>query len=279
MARKGSARIWRVVFIVALVALIVSLGSLGTIAFSYHQGQEKYQKVADTAFEPEQSGGLAAMTVDWDALLELNADTVGWVYVPNSPINYPIVQAEDNSYYLTRDFSEEEGWLANYGAIFLDYSNDPEFGDAASFVYGHHMNDGSMFAYVGDMDEQAEFDNARDVYILTPKQNYKLRSFSLVHCNATEEIVETTFESPEAMESYVDDMKGRSKFDAGQVSPSDEMDKLFALATCDSTFNSSGRNVLFCYIIETAEPNGSGQSDFDSIVFSERPGDVHDERG
>ena len=68
---------------------------------------------------------MADLEVDWDALLAINPDTVGWVYVPGTNINYPIVHTDNDETYLTRDFNGEQSWGATYGCIFLSAANAP----------------------------------------------------------------------------------------------------------------------------------------------------------
>jgi len=72
-----------------------------------------------------------------------NPNVVGWIEIPDTSINYPIVQGDDNCWYLYRTIS---GQSNPSGAIFLDYRNSPGFGDLHSLIYGHNMRDGSMFA-------------------------------------------------------------------------------------------------------------------------------------
>lgn len=250
---------WFVVFIIALVVFIGSLVALGAILYSYFQGQQKYVEIAETSnFDPStvDSEPLAQVTVDWDALRAVNPDTVGWVYVPNSRINYPIVQGQDNEHYLTYDFDGDQGWLAEYGSVFLDARNKGDWSDQLSFVYGHHMNDGSMFADIAGFVDQARFDECRTVYLLTPQGNYRLRSFSLVHCSAYDPIVETSFESAEVMTNYIQDKMDRSVVSVSDAPKASDIKKAFAFATCDN--NSSGRYVLFCYIDDASAEGLSG---------------------
>ena len=119
-AQKGGGP-WRVVFVISLIVLIVSLCALSLIGLSYCQGQQKYNSLAETTGigDISSEADIRELTVDWEALKESNPDTVGWVYVPNTVINYPIVQASDNDYYLWHDFDGEEGWLAERKAYRL----------------------------------------------------------------------------------------------------------------------------------------------------------------
>ena len=252
---------WSVVFVVAVVVFIGSLIALGVIAFSYLQGQQKYGEIAETSdFDPKDLNdpeGLKQVKVDWDALKAVNPDTVGWVYMPETRLNYPIVQGTDNEHYLTYDFDGDQGWLAEYGAVFLDCRNSGDWSDQVSFIYGHHMNDGSMFADIAGLGDQARFDKCRTVYVLTPQGNYHLRSFSLVHCSAYDPIVEMTFDTPEDMTAYVQDKMDRSEVAVTDAPKASEIKKVFALATCDNY--SSGRYVLFCYVVDTSVEGLTGE--------------------
>ena len=276
-AQKGGGP-WRVVFVISLIVLIVSLCALSLIGLSYCQGQQKYNSLAETTGigDISSEADIRELTVDWEALKESNPDTVGWVYVPNTVINYPIVQASDNDYYLWHDFDGEEGWLAEFGTVFIDYRNASNWSDASSFVYGHHLNDGSMFAAIGDMENQERFEECRTVFLLTPQGNYKLRAYSLIHCDGTEAIVRTNFDDAEAMASYVQEMIDRSEVDPGNIPAAKDIDKSFAFATCDSTYESSGRYVLFCYVVDNNAGDLSGEVGISEDVSGEAGGFVND---
>ena len=273
--RKRKRKRWLVVLVVALVVFVGSLVALGVIAYSYLQGQQKYDQIADTA-NADMSGvgddaDLNVLSIDWDALLEVNPDTVGWVYMPNTPINYPVVQGKDNEYYLYYDFDGDAGWLAEYGSVFLDYRNRKDLLDAISFVYGHHMNDGSMFAYISSLEDQAEFDSHRIAYYLTPQGNFRLRSFSIIHCAPDDPIVETTFVNRAAKTKYLQDKIDRSLANPGDIPKAKDIGKVFAFATCDSY--SAGRDVLFLYVLDTTAEGLEGEvgiaSDKDSTWLVE----------
>ena len=259
---------WIVVFAIAIIVLVVSLVVLGLIALSYHEGQQRYGEIAETAkFDPPSAGSAGAevdvkeLTVDWNALKKANPDTVGWLYIPDTPINYPVVQGGDNEFYLYHDFDGEAGWLAEYGAIFLDHSNNPKWTDPLNFVYGHHMNDGSMFACITGFVDQSEFDAHRIVYLLTPSGNFKLRGFALLHCPADEQIVLSTFKDKSEMTAYVQDKIDRSEVDVGKIPEASQLDRVFAFATCDNT--SDGRYVLYAYVLDTSVEELTGKVGID----------------
>lgn len=81
--------------------------------------------------------------IDLDALRQVNPDVTGWIMIPDTEVNYPILQGEDNDFYLNHTWEKEKN---SVGSIFLEYQNSSDFTDFNTIVYGHNMNNGSMFA-------------------------------------------------------------------------------------------------------------------------------------
>jgi len=258
---------WTAVFAISLVVLVCSLAALGVIWFSYFQGQQKYHALEDYAQVDKADDGPAALTADWESLMVMNSETVAWLFMPNTVINYPVVRGGDNDYYLTHDFGGEEGWLASYGAIFMDCRNNPDWSDELYFIYGHHMNDGSMFADLAGMTDQGRFDECRTIYLLSPNGNFKLRTFALVRCPATEAIVQASFGSAEDRASYVQDKIDRSLVQVDDIPPIDAMGKLFAFGTCDNV--ADGRYVLYAYTEATTVEGLHGEVGPESELWIE----------
>lgn len=269
--RKG--RVARIVFGVAFIVLVLAILGLGAIVFSYWQGQRVYDEVAQDAFPSaddvfaqgavgsEAAGGvdLEAIcdAIDWDALRAVNPDVVAWIYVPGTPVNYPVVQTSNNVTYLSTDFRGGHGWLAQFGCIFVAAENAPGFTDRNNVLFGHHMNDGSMFGFIDGLFDPDKFNATRDIYLLSPDGGYRLRTFSILHCDANEAIAQTTFPSDEDYAAYVQD-----KMDRSEVAPDPAMDaasvqKTFMLATCDNAVDSL-RQVLFAVVEESTVPANMG---------------------
>ncbi len=249
---------WRVVFWVSLIIFVCALIALGVIGFSYWQGQKLNDEVAEVAFvEPADIEGVALsdLTVDWDALLAINPDTVAWLYIPGTEINYPVVQGEDNDWYLTHDFKGSEGLIATFGSVFLDYRNSEFFSDANNFMYGHNLNDGSMFADIADWIKTDGFNENRTVYVLTPQGNFKLNTFALIHCAADDPLVQTSFNTEEERVAYIQDKIDRSLYSVTDIPAPADMGKLFTFSTCDN-LPSDGRIVLFSYVQDSTTSNG-----------------------
>ena len=275
-ARKGGP--WRIVFWVALVVFVVALAALGAIGYSYWQGQNAYDSVAEEVFmAPEDIEGtaLADLTVDWDRLLAINPDTVGWVYIPGTAVNYPIVHTTDDEKYLTTDFNGQQAWGATYGSIFLSAANAADFSDANNIVYGHHLNNGSMFAAIADFENADQFNAHRTAYILTPQGNFKLRSLSLVHVAADDPLAQTAFATEGELASYIQDKVDRSVVAVSDAPAAADIAHLFAFATCDN-LPSDGRFVLFSYLEESTVSGVAAVGGTDAAVDPEAAAAVDD---
>ena len=250
-SRKGKPAL-----IIALVLLAIALVAAGILFYRYWSQQQAYDEL-ETYVEVEDPNvvKLADLSADWDALREINPDIVGWIYIPDSKINYPIVQGPDNQKYLNTAFNGANGWFSSAGTIFIDVKNDPAFTDRNTFLYGHHMRDGSMFAALTDWESDAEFNKHRDIYILTPNGNYYAKTFSLLKTNGSEPIVVTEFDSDESYQAYIQKMLNRSMVEQeGEVFTADQVKQAFALCTCEYTQN-DGRDLLFAAVVATTVPD------------------------
>lgn len=130
--------------------------------------------------EREDSAGAAEETVpsetapiqvDFEYLTGVNEDVAGWIYCEDTPINLPILQSEDNSYYLHRLV---DGTYNIAGSLFLDFRNQFDFSDWNSIIYGHNMKNGSMLACLNEYKKQEYYEEHPVMYLLTPEKQYKV---------------------------------------------------------------------------------------------------------
>lgn len=255
--RAGKQRFWRGVFIASLIVFIGALAILGVIAYQYLSQQNAYgdlEQYTELSAEGEHLA-LSDLSVDWKALQAINPDIVAWVYVPDTPINYPVVQGSDNNEYLHKAFDGSTGWLASAGTIFLDANNKADFSDRNNALYGHHMKDGSMFATIADWTDQSTFDSHRDLYLLTPAGNYRCKTFALVKTTGGDAIIQTGFSSDENYHTYIQDKLDRSVVtQSSPVFSVDDIQQSLILSTCEYTQN-NGRAVLCATVVETTVAN------------------------
>lgn len=174
---------------------------------------------------------VAFMDVNFDELLAKNSDTVGWIKVEGTKVNYPIVQADDNDYYLNHAFNGSSnigGW------IFADYRVDFEEFGKNTIIYGHNMNNKTMFGSIPDMLKNSYLSNSDNYYIKisTPTSNSVWKVFSIYTIDPEVYYLKTNFKS-EPYENFLNTIKGRSIYDFGLDVTTD--DKVLTLSTCDNT--------------------------------------------
>ena len=113
----------------------------------------------------------APIAVDFGVLAEQNPDVIGWIYLENTCIHYPIVQSKDNEYYLHRLFDKSWSWP---GTPFADYRLKGDFTDFQTIVYGHNMKNGTMFAPLTQYQNQSFYEENPVIWLLTPEGDYKV---------------------------------------------------------------------------------------------------------
>lgn len=111
------------------------------------------------------------ISVDHAALKGENGDYIGWIYCADTPIDYPIVQGEDNEYYLKHTFY---GNSNDNGALYMDYRGKGDFSDYINVVYGHNLETDSMFGSLSGYRKQEYYDAHPRMYLFTPNGNYYL---------------------------------------------------------------------------------------------------------
>ena len=268
--KKKGGLFWRVVFWVALLVFVVSAGALAYIGYTYWQGQKTYDDLASDAFTVPDSNTLADFEVDWDALRAINSDVVGWIYMPGTDINYPIAWREgDDDYYLTHNFNgvQSAEFGAEYGSIMLSGVNASDYSDTVNIIYGHNMANGSMFGRLSKMWRDADdWNSHRLVYLLTPQGNYLLQTYSVVHVpGSSTDIIIPNFGSEADRAKYMQDKIDRSIVEADPAaSPAEEMEKTFALVTCDGS-DRSYRYITYCEVLEFYPVGSSDSTGSDAV--------------
>ncbi len=195
----------------------------------------------ETADEPVETAPIA---IDFDALLADCPDTVGWLYAPDESINLPVVQGDDNRYYLKR---LPDGTYSSGGSLFLDYLNTPDFTDDTSFIYGHNMRNGTMLQPLLEYKKQDHYNSNAIMYLLTPEQNFKIEIFAGILTDLESDVYTFSFGSPEEKQAFIDDLVSRSTFTPYYVPDADSA--LLCLSTCAYDFENA-RYVVFGKLTE-----------------------------
>ena len=185
---------------------------------------------------------LKFIDVDINKLKTFNPDTIGFIKVMGTNINYPFVQSTDNDYYLNRSYDKTYN---NAGWIFLDYRNNG-FNDKNTIIYGHGRINGTMFGSLKDT-LKSSWQNNKDNYIIkisTEKENSIWQIFSVYKIATTSDYLQTTFSDNE-FESFISLIKGRSSYNF-ETNVTNE-DKVLTLSTC---YNDNDKMVVHAKLIK-----------------------------
>lgn len=178
-----------------------------------------------TAYVDPYADALADM--DFSALREANGDVLGWILIPGTRISYPLVQGTDNEYYLTHTWKKRSSVV---GAVFLEYSNSRDFSDFNTIIYGHRMNDGSMFAGLKYYKQRSYYKSHPTVYVTDDSGARKYDIFAAYEVGTQGDTYRIGQKSGSARQAYIDYCLAQSLYDTGVVPTVN--DKIVTLSTC-----------------------------------------------
>lgn len=176
--------------------------------------------------------------IDFENLQQENDELIGWIKVRALDISYPVMQAEDNDFYLHRTFEKEYNFA---GCIFLNCDNEPDFTDMNSIVYGHNMKNGSMFGKIKQFQDEKVFNKSKYFWIYTKDLIFQYRIFSVSVVNNTG-LAYQTFYTTDKFQELIDYAYAHSEVDTSGVEVTPD-DKIVTLSTC--TGDSATRRVVF----------------------------------
>ena len=166
--------------------------------------------------------------------------SIGWIFVPDTNINYPIMQAEDNEYYLHRSY---DGNYLYSGSVFLDWRCNSDFSGDLNMLYGHNMQNGSMFADVVNFINEDYFESHKYGWLTTEDSVYRIEFFSVSQPQSCSGV----YNVMRAGDKWLRKLKSCSLiFKNPQVS---EDDSMISLSTCTNSEGSS-RTVLTGKLVE-----------------------------
>lgn len=248
---KKKAVMWALVFLVFFVILIISLIKIiGWFKDNHHTDkiiEEITENVEiievedneETEFineeEKEESDywyyvKQPLISADVDALKEKNKDTIGWIQVNNTNVNYPFVQTSNNEYYLNHAFDRSynaAGW------VFLDYRNSSDFSNRNNILYAHARRDNTMFGSLRNVIKESWYSNKDNhiIKISTAKENTMWQIFSVYRIETENYYITTDFVTDEAYEKFLKTLQERSMYNF-DVTLS-KSDKILTLSTCN----------------------------------------------
>lgn len=177
--------------------------------------------------------------IDLAALRAVNPQVVGWLSLPGTNIDYPLVQGEDNRYYLDHSW---DGRAAAAGAIFLEQGCSSQFTDFSTILYGHFMGDGSMFHALTGYGEQAFLEAHPRVYVALDEGVRVYGVFAALRVTVTDPVYWLEISEERHKRALIDFCLDGSGVESG-LSVGVE-DRLLLLSTCVGLLPSEERWVV-----------------------------------
>ncbi len=262
--RKATIKTTRKIYtILEVIFIVIIIYSLVNIVFWYRDNMASQNLLAGVSNSITVLGDLNDMSddsnkpkykVDFDYLKEQNPDTVGWLKVLGTNIEYPVVKSYNNDYYLTHSFDRSynaAGWP------FAHYKNKFDGTDKNIIVFGHNRRDGSQFGTLQKvlLAEWCDVEENREIIFITETGDYAFQVFSTYQILAEDYYMTTNFSSDEAYLEFLNTLKGRSVKDFGvDVSAKD---KILTLSTCGN--NNKYRTVLHAKKIDIDKKESSDE--------------------
>lgn len=220
-----------------LIFIIIFIASSGVMIYwlksNYELSkieEEVINKVA-TINKDTNDSSKGSVSVDFNSLKQINNDVKAWIYIKNTDINYPVLQATDNDYYLKRDIYKK---YSSAGSIFLDYNNEADFSDTNTVIYGHNLKNKKMFADLTKI-YNGQLGNAIDIEIYREDGTFEIYEVVSAYQGIPDtKMIKKTFKSSEERIKYINECISKSsvKFEYNKDT---NFEDLLTLMTCDSS--------------------------------------------
>lgn len=239
---KKKAR-WRLAAALALIMLVCA-GYLVHRAVQTRQSAQDYQNAEKFAGVPRRTSpptpsaapeetappdpwALALDETDLDALREVNPDVIGWICIPDTDLNYPLMFNGDNSYYLTHSWS---GKRNAGGSIFLEKECSPDLSDFNTIIYGHRMTNTTMFGTLRFFADEAFWREHPSVYLVSDQWVYRCDIFAVYETDVRSLTYRLRVTEDADKREFLDYALESAAYETGIV-PAPE-DQVLTLSTC-----------------------------------------------
>lgn len=238
----------KVIKILLVIICLVCLGVLGYRAYDLHVGHGSNEQALDLAkipelapTDPNETDDTAGAVDDSDpisrtlaemdlsALQQVNPDVIGWIYIPNTVVSYPMLIGVDNQEYLRHTWQKE---YSTMGSIFLECNSRPDLSDFNTIIYGHRMRDMSMFACLQYYNDKTYWAEHPSVYVVSDLGVYRYDIYASYETSVRSPIYELYVTDPVRKGEIIQFGLNNSVIDTGIV-PTAE-DQIVTLSTCPS---------------------------------------------
>lgn len=191
--------------------------------------------------------GTSELSSKYYAQKVKNSETVGWLVVPDTAINYPVMSSTDNSYYLEHDPNKN---LSKNGSVFMDSALEGSYGKIV-LLHGHNMKNGKIFGSLSKYANKSIFEKSNVIRLFDGSEERKYVPFSVFYIDANKESIPLSFKNPNGYTEYIKTLKDRSMFPSTYNGVDTD---LLIMQTCayiyERNSGKDGRLVVACYRIK-----------------------------
>lgn len=231
--------IYIISFLLLIFILIFSISNIYILESDNEITSKEIEKIKDKinsqkVKEEKMNNSQNLNNLDFNELNKINNDTVGWIKINGTNIDYPIVQYKDNDYYLNHSFEKKK---SKAGWIFLDYRNNKNFTDKNTIIYGHNRFDKSMFGSLKNLNTKIWYNNTSNhiIKLSNGNKNTSWQVFSVYKIKTTNDYLITNFNSEIDYSNFIKLIKNRSNYNFNVDVNSD--DRILTLSTCSGSKN------------------------------------------
>lgn len=263
--RKKSNRVYIIIEILCILIFIYAVLQLISIFQDYRRASKEYDGLAEQVVVVEKTNDMEetdsekseekkeeadildlpydyevpTYSIDLDAMKAQNPDTIGWIILPDSKINYPILKSKDNTEYMTTTF---EGQQSSSGAIFMDMLCEDDFSSENTIIYGHNMKNGSMFRALNNLTDK-EYFWRHHIFCIDTGNGFE--NYEIISCYETISTDlsswQISFESKEAYGAWLENAAKRCTYDCVDY---DVNKNTITLSTCRGQAGGPGRFIV-----------------------------------
>lgn len=228
---KKKTNIPSIILMCFFIALLLYSGTKIVIWYMNNQNNKKISdEISElVTIDETKEDNDEKYVVDFEKLKEKNSDVVAWLKVNGTNIETTVVKTTDNDYYLTHNFNKEYN---SAGWIFADYKNKVDGTDKNLVIYGHNMQDDSMFGSLKWVINEDWYNNEDNKYItlITENETQVYEVFSVYQIEKEDYYIQTNFDTGKEFNTFAQTIKKRSKKDFNV--DVNENDNILTLSTC-----------------------------------------------
>lgn len=234
-----------------MLLILLCLGSLGMFGYhslQFHQSEGIYENAAELAKGAEDAEEdpftddpymTSLQDTDLEALREVNPDVLGWILIPDTQLEYPLMKGLDNQYYLEHTWDKKRSAA---GSVFLEQTSSEDLSDTHTVIYGHRMRDGSMFGSLGDYKKLEYWEKHPYVYIVDDHGVHRYQIFAAYEADIGSKTYQVGFSGEESMQAFLDHCVQSSVIDT-DIEPLAD-DRILTLSTCTAAGHNNLRWVV-----------------------------------